>query len=253
LDNLGDIVSNEVGLPIILNMSDKSKQIVEARRNPKLDEAKRVAAVESERIRMEGVEARRKALVIADKASDVTKSPPPEKYLGLDKSAQENFHSKMGDYKGSNRRVEPTPDLLENYNAARDTYLSDGQLGAMALEAWRSHLRKMHEYLPDRDIPKATHLDHLKVLSSALTDFKRQRTALNLWGESAVAYKHERYALFDLPEVSHPSRSLLPEGTNAIRGTEGDEHIIQKEVLPAQQVLQHVAQGHPWVHASPGL
>jgi hypothetical protein len=84
---------------------------------------------------------------------------------------------------------------IENYNAARDTYLSDGQLGVMALEAWRSHLRKMHEYLPDRDIAKSVHLDHLKVLSSALTDFKKQRTALNLWGESAVAYKHERYAL----------------------------------------------------------
>ncbi len=177
-------------------MIERARQVVEARRKAKLEEAERVAAsVESERIRREGVEARRKALVAADKVSDVTNSPPPEKYLGLDKSAQENYHSKMDDYKGRNRRVSPTPDHFENYNAARDTYLSDGQLGAMALEAWRSHLRKMHEYLPDRDIPKATHLDHLKVLSSALTDFKRQWTALNLWGEGAVSYKHERYAL----------------------------------------------------------
>ncbi len=52
--------------------------------------------------------ARRKALVIADKAPNITKSPSPKKYLGLDKSAQENFHSKMGDYKGYNRRVSPT-------------------------------------------------------------------------------------------------------------------------------------------------
>jgi hypothetical protein len=195
LDGLGDIVSNEVELPVIPTMSKISRQIVEARRKAKLDETERIAAVESEQIARQDIEARRKDLVIADKAPNVTKSPSPEKYLGLDKSAQENFHSKMGDYKGYNRRVSPTPDLSENYNAARDAYLSDGQLGVMALEACRSHLRKMHEYLPDRDIAKSVHLDHLKVLSSALTDFKKQRTALNLWGESAVAYKHERYAL----------------------------------------------------------
>jgi hypothetical protein len=162
LDGLGDIVSNEVELPVPPTPNEMIRHLVEARR----------------------------------RAPVVTKSPSPEKYLGLDKSAQENYHSKMVDYKGRNRRVSPpTPDLFENYNAARDTYLSDGKLGVMALEAWRIHLRKMHEYLPDRDIAKSVHLDHLKVLSSALTDFKKQRTALNLWGESAVAYKHERYGL----------------------------------------------------------
>jgi hypothetical protein len=173
--------------------------------------------------------------------------------LGLDKSAQDKFHERASEYKGDNRRVSPTPDLFQYYNAARDAHLSDGQLGVMALEAWRSHLRKMHEYLPDRDIPKSVHLDHLKVLSSALTDFKKQRTALNLWGESAVAYKQAREIWLDLPEVSHPGRSLLPQGTNAIHRTEGNEHVILQEVLPAQQVLQHVAQRHPRVHTSPGL
>ena len=100
----------------------------------------------------------------------------------------------MGPYKGYNRRISPTPDHFKDYNAARDAHLSDGQLSAMSLEAWRSHLRKMHEYLPDRDIPKSVHLDHIKILSAAITDYKRQRTTLNLWGESAVAFKHERYA-----------------------------------------------------------
>ena len=100
----------------------------------------------------------------------------------------------MVDYKGHNRKISPTPDHFENYNAARDAHLSDGQLSAMSLEAWRSHLRKQHDYLPDRDIPKSVHLDHIKIISAAITDYKRQRTALNLWGESAVAFKHERYA-----------------------------------------------------------
>jgi hypothetical protein len=169
--------------------------------------ARRSAAVESER---RYVEAQSKALVIADKASDVTKSPPPEKYLGLDKSAQANYHSKMDDYKGRNRTVSPTPDHFKNYNVAKDAHLSDGQLVAMSLEAWRSHLRKQHDYLPDRDIPKPVHLDHIKIISSAITDFKRQRTALNLWGESAVAYKHERY--FQICQKYHiPAEVCTPK------------------------------------------
>jgi hypothetical protein len=136
---------------------ERGRQLVEARRKARLEESERIAAsVESERIRREGVEARRKAIRDADKASDVTKSPPPQKYLGLDQSAQDNYHSKMDDYKGRNRRISPTPDHFENYNAAKDAHLSDGQLVAMSLEAWRSHLRKQHDYLPDRDMPNQT-------------------------------------------------------------------------------------------------
>ena len=58
LDGLGDIVSNEVELPVIPTMSKISRQIVEARRKAKLDETERVAAVESERIARQDVEAR---------------------------------------------------------------------------------------------------------------------------------------------------------------------------------------------------
>jgi hypothetical protein len=118
--------------------------------------------------------------VVTETTNNITKSPSPDKYLGLDKAAQDRFHDVASVYKGHNRRVSPTPDLFQHYNAARDTHLSDGQLDVMALEDWRGHLRKKHEYLPDRDIASSIHLNHLKVLSSALTDFKRQRTALNL-------------------------------------------------------------------------
>jgi hypothetical protein len=193
LDNLGDIVSTEAGYPD--RTASIERRAVEARRSIKkaeLADPSRTAAIERGR---QIVEARRKALVVAEKTTTITKSPSPEKYLRLDKSAQDNFHERASEYKGDNRRVSPTPDLFQHYNAARDTHLSDGQLGVMALEAWRSHLRKKHEYLPDRNIASSVHLDHLKVFSSALTDFKRQRTALNLWGESAVAYKHERYSV----------------------------------------------------------
>ncbi len=109
LDSQGDLVSDEQ-----IRMIDQARQIVETRRKAKLDESERIrmkdvearrsAAVESER---RYVEAQSKALVIADKASDVTKSPPPEKYLGLDKSAQANYHSKMADYKRTQQKSVP--------------------------------------------------------------------------------------------------------------------------------------------------
>jgi hypothetical protein len=152
LDSQGDLVSDEVALPVDptparIPMIERARQIVEARRKAKLDEAEQVAAVErgrqivearrkakleeservaasveSERIRREGVEARRKAIVAAEMASDATKSQPPQKYLGLDQAAQDNYHSKMDDYKGRNRRVSPKPNHFENYNAARDAH-----------------------------------------------------------------------------------------------------------------------------------
>jgi hypothetical protein len=195
LDSLGDIVSIETEGPDRTASIEISRREVEARRNIKkaeLADPDRTAAIERGR---QIVEARRKALVVTETATNLTKSPSREKYLGLDKAAQDTFHDRASEYKESNRRVSPTPDLFQHYNAARDTHLSDGQLGVMALEAWMSHLRRKHEYLPDQEIASSVHLDHLKVLSSALSDFKRQRTALNLWGEDAISYRHERYSV----------------------------------------------------------
>jgi hypothetical protein len=123
--------------------------------------------------------------------------------------------------------VSPTPDLFQNYNAARDTYLSDGQLGVMALEAWRSHVRTMHEYLPDRDMLEQCSANRLQEAADRSKPVGRKCGGVQA-----------REIRLDLPEVSHPGRSLLPERSNAIRGTEGYERIIQKEVLPAQQVLR---------------
>jgi hypothetical protein len=77
LDSQGDLVSYEISLPAEqIRILDQAKRMIEARRKAKLEESERIAAVESERIRCEGVEARRKAVMDADKASDVAKSPP---------------------------------------------------------------------------------------------------------------------------------------------------------------------------------
>jgi hypothetical protein len=85
------------------------------------------------------MERRRKARVIQEVAiKDITplKSPSPErKYLGLDKSAQEKFHERAGEYKGDNRRVSPTPDHYKDYNSTRDAHLSDDQLGTLSLKS----------------------------------------------------------------------------------------------------------------------
>jgi hypothetical protein len=206
LDTLGDIVSNEVELPVPPTPSEITRQIFEARRKAKLGESERIALVERGK---QVVEARRKALVVTKTTTNITKSPSPERYLGY-KAAQYSFHDIASVFKGHNRRVSPTPDLFQHYNAARDAHLSDGELGVMALEAWRNHLRKKHEYLPDRDIASSVHLDHLKVLSSALTDFKRQQTALNLWEEGAVSYKHERYSVI-CQKYRIPSEVCIPK------------------------------------------
>ncbi len=102
--------------------------------------------------------------------------------MGLeDKAAQEKFHERAGEYKGDNRRISATPDHYKDYNSTRDSHLSDDQLGTLSLEAWRSHLRNKHDYLPDRRISPTVYLDHIKVFGATLTDFKRQRNALNLW------------------------------------------------------------------------
>ncbi len=102
LDSQGDITSTELGDPVRTAWVDTSRQAVEARR---------------------------KARVIQEVAGNVVapmKSPSPErKYLGLDKSAQEKFHDKVGQYKGDNRRVSPTPDHYKDYNSTKDAHLSD--------------------------------------------------------------------------------------------------------------------------------
>jgi hypothetical protein len=82
-----------------------------------------------------------------------------------------------------------------SYSSTKDAHLSDEELGIMALEAWRNHLRNMHDYLPDRVIPPATHLDHVKVLNAAITDYKRQWSKLELYGKGLLDYKHDQYAL----------------------------------------------------------
>ncbi len=91
--------------------------------------------------------------------------------------------------------MSPTPNHYKDYNSTKDVHLSDDQLGTLSLEAWRSHLKNMHEYLPDRKISPATHPHHVKALNAALTEYKRQRDKLGLYGKGLLELKHEKYAL----------------------------------------------------------
>jgi hypothetical protein len=83
----------------------------------------------------------------------------------------------------------------------------------MALEAWRSHLRHMHDYLPDRIIPNATHLDHVKILNAALTDYKRQWEKQGLYGRRLLEFNHEQYApicrKYKIPEETCSPSELM--------------------------------------------
>jgi hypothetical protein len=44
-----------------------------------------------------------------------------------------------------------------------------------SLEAWRIRLRAMHDYIPDRAWDKKVHLDRVRILQVALSNFKGGR------------------------------------------------------------------------------
>jgi hypothetical protein len=88
LDSLGDIVSNEVELLVPPTLSEIGRQAVEARLKVKLGESERIAALRRFAYLFLP---RRKASVVTKTATNITKSPSPEKYLGLDKAAQDRF------------------------------------------------------------------------------------------------------------------------------------------------------------------
>jgi hypothetical protein len=71
----------------------------------------------------------------------------------------------------------------------------------------------MHDYLPDRILPKETHLDHVKVLNAALTDYKRQWEKQGLYGRRLLEFNHEQYApickKYKIPEETCSPSELM--------------------------------------------
>jgi hypothetical protein len=200
------------------------------------------------------VEARRNARVVGDVPSKIVKplkSPSPErKYVGLDKVAQERYHDRVCDYKGGNRRVSPTPDHYKSYSSTKDAHLSDEELGIMASEAWRSHLRNMHDYLPDRKIPPATHLDHVKVLNAAITDYKRQWSNLGLYGKGLLDYKHDQYALI-CRKYNIPAETCSPKELMDAVERKDMNVVYRKRCIPINKFCSMIIKGTPGYISAP--
>jgi hypothetical protein len=72
-----------------------------------------------------------------------------------------------------------------------DGLYNDEEKGRLTLEAWRARLRNKHEYAPDRDYSKENHLTKIKILQSALTNWKRDTWRLSR--QEQLEYRHEHY------------------------------------------------------------
>ncbi len=116
--------------------------------------------------------------------------------------------------KGYNRldlRVENKP-----RPAYREGYYTDEELQTQSLEAWRARLRAMHDYIPDRMWDKSVHLDRVKILQAALSNFKGEREtgkAMKLHGRALAEYPHGRYESlqkqYKIPQEVCPPKELM--------------------------------------------
>ncbi len=91
---------------------------------------------------------------------------------GLDADVQDRFISaRMNNGGPEMRHIEPDVETWRDYK--QGSCFSDYEVEKMAIGAWRYHLRKRGEYLPDRRLPDQVQVDHVRILSAALRDYKK--------------------------------------------------------------------------------
>ncbi len=93
--------------------------------------------------------------------------------------------------KGDNRIKVEVP--VSRVTPRVDGLYTDEEMGHLTLEAWRTRLRAMHEYIPDRAWEEHVHLDKVKVLQAALSNFKRSVAEQHLHGRDVLNYWHDKY------------------------------------------------------------
>jgi hypothetical protein len=94
------------------------------------------------------------------------------------------------EFRGSNRRIPLAPSEVKH---RPDGCYTDEEIGILSLEAWRTRCRKLHDYVPDRHWDLEVHLDKVKFLQAALSNFKRDPDARQLSGRGLVEWAHSRY------------------------------------------------------------
>jgi hypothetical protein len=93
--------------------------------------------------------------------------------------------------KGDNRNKVEVP--VSRVTSRVDRLYTDEEMGHLTLEAWRARLRAMHDYIPDRAWAQHVHLDKVKVLQVALSNFKRNVAEQQLHGRDVLNYRHDKY------------------------------------------------------------
>ncbi len=93
--------------------------------------------------------------------------------------------------KGDNRNRVEVP--VSRVTPSANGLYTDEEMGHLTLEAWRARLRAMHDYIPDRAWAEHVHLDKVKVLKAALSNFKRSVAEQHLHGRDVLNYRHDKY------------------------------------------------------------
>jgi hypothetical protein len=132
-------------------------------------------------------------------------------------------------FRGFNRNISLDPSEVKH---RPDGCYTDEEIGILSLEAWRTRCRRLHDYVPDRHWDIEVHLDKVKILQAALTNFKRDPDSRQMSGRALVEWAHVRYE--SLQRDYH-----IPKGTCSTRDfakniADGD-FLYEKRCVPINQ------------------
>jgi hypothetical protein len=136
----------------------------------------------------------------SDKTRTPTSRPTEEERAIRDNDA-------LAGFRGVNRNIKLSPSEVEH---RPDGCYTDEEIRILSLEAWRTRCRRLHDYIPDRNWDMEVHLDKVKILQAALTNFKRDPDSRQMSGRALVEWAHGRYE--SLQRDYH-----IPKGTCSIR------------------------------------
>jgi hypothetical protein len=122
-----------------------------------------------------------------------------------------------------------------------DGLYTEEEMGRLTLEAWRTRLRAMHEYTPDRLYSAEHHLTKVRILQAALSHMKTNTWELN--GRTLVAFHHEPYAhlmtAYGIPFNTRPVNDMY-------RRIQDGRHLERYRCVPISQYYSIYADGgHP--------
>ncbi len=121
-----------------------------------------------------------------------------------------------------------------------DGLYTEEEMGRLTLEAWRTRLRAMHEYMPDRLYSAENHLTKVRILQAALSHMKTNTWELN--GRALVAFHHESYAhlmtAYGIPFNTCPVNDMY-------RRIQDGRHLERYRCVPVSQYYSMLMEDTP--------